>query len=227
MKLTAPVENKLLAALPKKEYRRLLPELEPVTLVFTKVLYQPGKRIRHVYFPNKGMVTMLSPVNERSTTAVSIISKEGMTGISVFLGVATSPSRAVVQVAGTALRMKATVLQKECQHGPLERLLRRHTQALLMQSHQVTICNHFHKVDERLSCWLMFMLDAAESDEFPATHGFLANVMGARREEVSRAARVLRQAKLISYSRGQVTILDRAALEARCCKCYKLLKSGK
>lgn len=223
----ARVENLLLAALPKKEYQRLLPELEPVTLAFTKVIYQPGKRIRHVYFPNKGMISLLSPVNERSTTAVNIIGKEGMTGISVFLRVATSPTRAIVQVAGTALRMKAAVLKKESQHGgPLERLLRRYTQALLMQAHQATICNHFHKADERLSSWLLFMNDSAESDEFPITQEFMANVMGVRREEVSKAAGALQQDKLISYHRGHVTILNQAGLEALCCKCYKII-SGK
>lgn len=103
-----PVENRILAALPKKEYQRLLPELEHVTLGFNEVLYKPGKRIQHVYFPNKGMISMISPVSERSTTAVNIVGNEGMTGISVFLGVATSSTRAIVQVAGTALRMKAT-----------------------------------------------------------------------------------------------------------------------
>jgi CRP-like cAMP-binding protein len=225
-KLHAPVENQLLAALPKKEFQRLLPELKPVTLASSEVLYQPGKRIRHVYFPNKGMISLLSPVNERSTTAVNIIGKEGMTGISVFLGAATSSTLAIVQVPGTALKMKTAVLQKESRQGVLERLLRRYTQALLMQAHQATICNHFHKVDERLCSWLMFMQDTAESDEFSITQEFLANVMGARREEISKAATILQQDKLISYRRGHVTILNRAGLEALCCKCYKII-SGK
>jgi CRP-like cAMP-binding protein len=225
-KLHAPVENQLLAALPKKEFQRLLPELKPVTLASSEVLYQPGKRIRHVYFPNKGMISLLSPVNERSTTAVNIIGKEGMTGISVFLGAATSSTLAIVQVPGTALKMKTAVLQKESRQGVLERLLRRYTQALLMQAHQATICNHFHKVDERLCSWLMFMQDSAESDEFSITQEFLANVMGARREEISKAATILQQDKLISYRRGHVTILNRAGLEALCCKCYKII-SGK
>jgi CRP-like cAMP-binding protein len=225
-KLHAPVENQLLAALPKKEFQRLLPELKPVTLASSEVLYQPGKRIRHVYFPNKGMISLLSPVNERSTTAVNIIGKEGMTGISVFLGAATSSTLAIVQVPGTALKMKTAILQKESRQGVLERLLRRYTQALLMQAHQATICNHFHKVDERLCSWLMFMQDTAESDEFSITQEFLANVMGARREEISKAATILQQDKLISYRRGHVTILNRAGLEALCCKCYKII-SGK
>jgi CRP-like cAMP-binding protein len=129
-------------------------------------------------------------------------------------------------VPGTALKMKTAILQKESRQGVLERLLRRYTQALLMQAHQATICNHFHKVDERLCSWLMFMQDSAESDEFSITQEFLANVMGARREEISKAATILQQDKLISYRRGHVTILNRAGLEALCCKCYKII-SGK
>jgi len=221
------VGNRLLSALPKKEYQRLLPELEPVTLTFNEVLYQPGKRIRHVYFPNQGMISLVSPINERSTTAVNIIGKDGMTGLSVFLGVAASPTRAIVQVAGTALRMKAAVLRKESQQGPLERLLRRYTQALLTQAHQATICNHFHDVKERLSSWVLFMHDSAGSDEFPVTQQFLSDMMGVRREEVSKAAIMLQQGKLISYQRGQMTILNRAGLEALCCKCYGIITRGK
>jgi len=226
-KTPVAVENQLLAALPKKEYQRLLLELEPVTLAFTEVLYEPGQRIRHVYFPNKGMISLVSPVNERSTTAVNVIGNEGMAGISVFLGEDTSPTRAIVQVAGTALRMKATVLRKESQHGQLAQGLRRYTQALLTQAHQATICNHFHEVNERLSSWLLFMHNAARTDKFPMTHEFIANMMGVRREEVSKAAMALQRDKLISYHRGQMTILNRAGLEAICCKCYRIITRGK
>jgi CRP-like cAMP-binding protein len=226
-KTPVAVENQLLAALPKKEYQRLLPELEPVTLTFTEVLYEPGQRIRHVYFPNKGMISLVSPVNERSTTAVNVIGNEGMAGISVFLGEAASPTRAIVQVAGTALRMKATVLRKESQRGRLAQALRRYTQALLSQAQQATICNHFHEVSERLSSWLLFMHNAARTDKFPMTHEFIANMMGVRREEVSKAAMALQRDKLISYHRGQMTILNRAGLEAICCKCYRIITRGK
>ncbi|MGB8510606.1 MAG: Crp/Fnr family transcriptional regulator [Pyrinomonadaceae bacterium] len=223
-KLCVTVENRLLAALPKKEYQRLLPGLELVTLAFSEVLYQPGERIEHVYFPNNGLIALTSPVNERSTTAVNLVGNDGMTGICVFLGEAISPTPAIVLVAGKALKMKASLLRKESRHASLERLLLGYTQSLLMQSQQGIICNHFHKIYERLSCWLLYIQDAAEASEFPMTHKFLSNMMGVRREEVSKAAHALQQDKLISYSRGHVRILNRAGLKAASCECYRISK---
>jgi CRP-like cAMP-binding protein len=222
-KSRAAVENRMLAALPKKEYQRLLPELELVTLTFADVLYEPDQPIRHVYFPNSGLISLLSPVNERATTAVNIVGKDGMAGINVFLEMNISPNRAIVQVAGAALRMEAAVLQRESRKGLLERLLRRYTQALLTQAHQATICNHFHKINERLASWLLFTHDQAGSDEFPMTHQFMSGMMGVRREEVSKAAAMFQRNKLISYTPGHIRILDRAGLEAICCKCYSII----
>jgi CRP-like cAMP-binding protein len=221
----AAVENQMLAALPKKEYQRLLSKLEHVTLAFADVLYDPDQPIRHVYFPNSGLISLLSNVDERATTAVNIIGKDGMVGIHVFLEMNMSPNRAVVHVAGTALRMEAAVLQRESRKGPLERLLRRYIQALLTQAHQATICNHFHHVEERLSSWLLFTHDHAGSDEFPMTHQFMSGMMGVRREEVSKAAAVFQRNKLISYTPGYIRILNRAGLEAICCKCYSIIKA--
>jgi len=219
----AAVENLLLAALPKKEYQRLLPELELVTLAFADVLYEPDQPIRHVYFPNSGLISLLSTVNERATTAVNIVGKDGMVGIQIFLEMNISPNRAVVHVAGTAQRMEAAVLRRESQKGLLERLLRRYTQALLTQAHQATICNHFHKVNERLASWLLFTHDQAGADEFPMTHQFMSGMMGVRREEISKAAAVFQRNKLISYTPGHIRILNRAGLEATCCKCYSII----
>ncbi len=226
-KLRGLAANQLLAALPHQEYQRLLPELEPVALTFTEALYQPGARIEHIYFPLKGLIALTSPVNKRSTTAVNLIGKDGMTGVCVFLGEANSANPALVLVAGTALKMKANVLRKEAQHGTLERLLRRYTNSLLMQSQQGTICNHFHQIYERLCCWLLYIHDAAEADAFPMTHKLLSNMLGVRREEVSKAASALQQDKLISYTRGHVTILKRAGLKAASCECYRISQRRK
>jgi CRP-like cAMP-binding protein len=219
----AAVENQMLAALSKKEYQRLLPELELVTLAFADVLYEPDEPIRHVYFPNSGLISLLSSVDERATTAVNIVGKDGMVGIHVFLEMNISPNRAVVHVAGTALRMEAAVLQRESRKGPLERLLRRYIQALLTQAHQATICNHFHKVNERFASWLLFTQDQAGVDEFPMTHQFMSGMMGVRREEISKAAAVFQRNKLISYTHGHIRILNRAGLEVACCKCYSII----
>lgn len=216
----------MLAALPEKEYLRLLPELKLIPLVFAEVLYEPDQPIRHVYFPNSGMVSLISSVNERSTTAVNIVGQDGMVGIQTFLEMNTSPNRAIVQVGGTALKMKASVLRKESQRGPLQRLLRLYTQALLTQAYQATICNHFHKVNERFASWLLFMQDNSGSDEFPMTHEFMSNMMGVRREEISKAAALFQKDKLISYSPGQIRILKRAGLEAIRCKCYSIITAN-
>jgi CRP-like cAMP-binding protein len=215
----------MLAALPKKEYQRLLPELELVTLAFADVLYEPDQPIRYVYFPNSGLISLLSAVNERATTAVNIVGKDGVVGIHVFLEMNSSPNRAVVHVAGAALRMEAAALRRESRKGSLERLLRRYTQALLTQAHQATICNHFHQVEERLASWLLFTHDHAGSNEFPMTHQFMSGMMGVRREEISKAAAVFQRNKLISYTPGYIRILNRAGLEAICCKCYGIIKA--
>ena len=222
----APVANRLLAALPKKEYQRLLPELEQVTLPFAEVLYEPSDRIRHVYFPNDSIVSLLAEVAERSTLEVGIVGSEGMAGISVFLGVATSRYRALVQGAGTAMRMKAAALRAESDRvGSLHRLLRRYAHSLLTQVSQSAACNRFHTVDARLARWLLMTRDRLRSDEFRLTQEFMSNMLGVRREGVTRAASALQRQKLISYSRGRITVLDRDGLEAVSCKCYKIIKA--
>lgn len=225
-KISVPVTNQMLAALPEKEYLRLLPELRLVPLVFAEVLYEPDQPIRHVYFPNSGMISLVSSVNERSTTAVNIVGQDGMVGIQAFLEMNTSPNRAIVQVGGTALKMKASVLRRESQRAPLQRLLRLYTQALLTQAYQATICNHFHKVNERFASWLLFMQDSGGSDEFPMTHEFMSNMMGVRREEISKAAALFQKDKLISYRPGYIRILRRAGLEAIRCKCYSIITAN-
>jgi CRP-like cAMP-binding protein len=222
-----PPENKLLANLSEKDYQRLLPHMEYVQLDYTEVLYKPDERIRHVYFPNSGLIALTSPVNKSSTTAVNMIGNGGMLGISVFLGDPISPTPAIVLVGGTALKMKASVLQKESRQGPLQRLLLDFTQAQLMLAYQAAICNHYHQIHERLCCWLLYIHDAAGSTEFPMTHNLLANMMGVRREEVSKAASALQDDKVISYRPGLVTILKPAELKKTTCECYRIVKRMK
>jgi CRP-like cAMP-binding protein len=156
-----------------------------------------------------------------------MIGSGGMLGISVFLGEPVSPTPAIVLVAGTALKMKADVLQKESRRGPLQRLLLDFTQAQLMLSYQACICNHYHQIHERLCCWLLYIHDAAGSNEFPMKHSILASMMGVRREEVSKAARALQDDKVISYRPGHVTILKLAELKKATCKCYRIVQGMK
>jgi CRP-like cAMP-binding protein len=224
-KLREKIENQLLAALPPKEYQRLQPDLEQVALTFGTILYQPGEVMPYVYFPNQGIVSLLSTVEERSPLEVGMVGSEGMVGIGIFLGVSTSLNRALVQGTGTAMRMKAIVLRREIkQQTPLPDLLRRYTHSLLAQISQGAVCNHFHRVEERLARWLLMTQDRLRSDEFRLTQEFLSDMLGVRREGVVRAARVLQKEKLITYVRGQIQILNRAGLEAAACQCYELLR---
>ena len=219
------IENQLLAALPLKEYQRLQPDLEQVALTFGTILYQPGEVMPYVYFPNQGIVSLLSMVEERSPLEVGMVGSEGMVGIGIFLGASTSLNRALVQGTGTAMRMKAGVLRREIkQQTLLPDLLRHYTHSLLAQISQGAVCNHFHRVEERLARWLLMTHDRLRSDEFRLTQEFLSDMLGVRREGVVRAARVLQKEKLITYVRGQIQILNRAGLEAAACQCYELLR---
>jgi CRP-like cAMP-binding protein len=221
----ARAANRLLAALPKKEYQRLLPELERVAMPFAEVLYEPGERIRHVYFPNESVVSLLTAVTAHSPLEVGLVGSEGLAGISVFMGVDASPHRAIVQGAGTAMRMKASALRKESDHvGSLHRLLHLYAHSLLTQVSRAAACNRFHEVGARLARWLLMTGDRLGDDEFRLTQDFISNMLGVRREGVNKSAGVLQQKGLITYSRGRIRILDRVGLGSVSCECYGLLK---
>ena len=220
------IANQLLAALPKKDYQALQRHLEEIPLVFEEILYRPNVLISDVYFPNSGIVSLLAGVNERSTLEVGLVGNEGMIGLGVFLGVNSSINRAVVQGSGSAMKMKATALRKECNNGGvLTQLLRRYSHSVLMQITQSAVCNQFHSIDQRLARWLLMTHDRMASDEFQITQEFLANMLGARREGVSIAAGDLQRRKLIQYTRGRLRVLDRAGLEATSCGCYEIIRN--
>jgi CRP-like cAMP-binding protein len=220
-----PIANQLLAALPKKEYQLLKRHLEEVPLVFGEVLYRPNVLITDVYFPNSGIVSLLAGVKERSTLEVGFVGNDGLVGLAVFLGVNSSLNRAVVQGAGSAMKMKATIFRKQCSNGSaLPGLLQRYSHSVLTQITQYAVCNQFHAVDERLARWLVMTNDRMGGDEFQLTQEFLSNMLGVRREGVSVAAGNLQKRKLISYSRGRLKILDRRGLEATSCGCYEIIR---
>jgi CRP-like cAMP-binding protein len=220
-----PVANRLLAALTKKEYQQLLPRLETVTLTFGDILFEPGDTIRHVYFPNNSIVSLLSAVGERQHLEVGIVGNEGMAGLPVFMGVSKSRTRGLVQGEGSAMRMKVAALRKETSNGSsLHKLLHRYTHALMTQISQTAACNRFHHVNQRLARWLLMTHDRIEGDEFRLTQEFLSQMLGVRREGVTLAAGILQKQKLISYSRGRIRILDRAGLERASCQCYAMVK---
>lgn len=220
-----PPINKLLAALPRKDYEGLRRHFEEVPLIFGDVIYRPHAVIDEVYFPTSGIVSLLAGINERSTLEVGFVGNDGMIGLSVFLGVNASANRAVVQGMGSALKMKVSAFRKECnKRGALAKLLQRYSHSFLTQVTQYAVCNQFHSVDARLARWLLMTNDRMGDDEFLLTHEFLSNMLGVRREGVSLAAGNLQKRNLISYKRGRLKVLDRAGLEATSCPCYEIIK---
>lgn len=218
--------NRLLATLPKKEYERLLPGLKRIPLNFGEVLYEPGDTIKHVYFPNDSIVSLLSALSERSTLEVGMVGNEGFAGLPIFMGVNVSQTRALVQGAGSAMRMTSAAVRHEANHlGALHHLLHRYSHSLLTQVSQSVACNRFHSVDARLARWLLMSSDRLGLDQFRLTQDFMSNMLGVRREGVNKAAGTLQTAKLIRYSRGMITILDRRRLEANSCECYAIIKA--
>lgn len=218
--------NRLLATLPKKEYERLLPGLKRIPLNFGEVLYEPGDTIKHVYFPNDSIVSLLSAMPERSTLEVGMVGNDGFAGLPIFMGVNVSQTRALVQGAGSAMRMTSAAVRHEANHlGALHRLLHRYSHSLLTQVSQSVACNRFHSVDARLARWLLMTSDRLGLEEFRLTQDFMSNMLGVRREGVNKAAGTLQTAKLIRYSRGMITILDRRRLEAKSCECYAIIKA--
>jgi CRP-like cAMP-binding protein len=222
-----PIANQLLAALPKKDYQALQPNLEEIPLVFDDLIYRPNVLITDVYFPNSGIVSLLAGVNERSTLEVGLVGNEGMVGLSVFFGVNSSSNRAVVQGAGSAMKLKATALRKECNKGGvLSRLLLLYSHSMMTQITQAAVCNQFHAIDARLARWLLMTHDRIGTDEFQITQDFLSNMLGVRREGVSIAAGDLQKRKLIRYSRGRLEILNRPGLETTACACYEIIRNA-
>jgi CRP-like cAMP-binding protein len=220
-----PVENRLLAALPRKEYERLLPKLENASLSYKESLYEADKPIEYVYFINSGVVSLIVIMEGGAIVEVGTIGNEGMVGISVFLGANTIPGKAIVQVPGDGMRMKSGTLRNEAKNGgPLHNVLRRYTQALLNQIAQSAACNRTHSIEQRCARWLLMTHDSVRSDEFLLTQEFLSLMLGVRRPSVSTVANKLQKAGLIRYSRGRITIVDRQGLESVSCECYRIIK---
>jgi CRP-like cAMP-binding protein len=222
----SPHQNHLLDALPSSDYERLAPHLELVPLKLGDALYEPGVRLRHVYFPTTSIVSLLYVMEDGASAEIAIVGNEGILGISLFMGGDSTPSRAVVQSAGHAFRLKAELLKTEfARFGPTMYLLLRYTQALITQMSQTAVCNRHHSVDQQLCRWLLLSLDRLSSSELSMTQDLIANMLGVRREGVTDAAGKLQDAGLIRYRRGKITVLDRPAVEARSCECYQVVKT--
>ncbi len=220
-----PRQNHLLSALADADYERLLPDLELVPLELGWALYESGSQQGYVYFPTTSIVSLLYVMEDGSSAEIAVVGYEGVVGIALFMGGETTPSRAVVQSAGYAYRLKASRLKDEFERGgSLQYLLLRYTQALITQMAQTAVCNRHHSVEQQLCRWLLLSLDRLPSNELVMTQDLIANMLGVRREGVTEAAGKLQAEGLIQYSRGKITVLDRPKLEAQVCECYAVVR---
>lgn len=218
--------NRLLACLPELEWQRWLPHLTLVDLPQGQVLYESGQCIHHVYFPLDATVSLLSMLEDGSSTEISLVGQEGMVGIAIFMGGESTTSSAVVHSAGRGLKIAGPVIKTEVHRSvPVMHLLMRYTQALITQMAQTAVCNRHHSVDQQLCRWLLMNMDRVSGNELILTQELIANMLGVRREGVTESALKLQRAGLIRYSRGRITVLDRPALERRACECYKIVKN--
>jgi len=220
-----PRDNQLLAALPSAEYQRWLPQLEAVPLELGQVLYESGATLAHVYFPTTAIVSLLYVMQDGASAEIAVVGFEGLVGVSLFMGGESTPSRAVVQSAGSAYRLRSELMKDEFNRaGPVLHVLLRYTQALITQMAQTAVCNRHHSLDQQLCRWLLLSLDRLRGNELAMTQELIANMLGVRREGVTDAALKLQRAGLIRYSRGHITVLDRAGLEGATCECYAVVK---
>jgi CRP-like cAMP-binding protein len=218
-------QNYLLAALPETQLDVLIGDLELIELTLGEVLYESGSQLGHVYFPTTAIVSLLYVMEDGSSAEIAVVGNEGIIGVAVFMGGETTPSRAVVQSAGHAYRLKGQLLKREFKRSvELHQLLLRYTQALLTQMAQTAVCNRHHSLDQQLCRWLLLSLDRLPSNELTMTQELIANMLGVRREGVTEAAGKLQEAGLIYYRRGRITVVDRPGLEAQACECYRVVK---
>lgn len=219
-------ENRILAALPPEEYKRLAPHLEFVQLSHGEILYQTGAAIEHVYFPTNALISLVSRLTDGASVEVGVIGYEGVIGFSLLLGVDKSPHETMAQIPGGAIRMNAETLLAEAKYGgALQTFMLRFIQATLLQVSQVVACNSLHSIEQRLARWLLMAHDRCDSDEFLLTQEFISLMLGVRRAGVTMAALTLQERRFIHYTRGHITILNRAGLEEVVCECYGIIKA--
>ncbi len=218
--------NRLLAPLRRQDRHQLLASCDKVELRLGEILMEPGQRIRYVYFPRDGFISQLAPVDDHENLELALVGNEGMLGISLVLGVNSSMLQAVVQGPGSALRISAASFVRDLEQIPaLRRRLKRYIYVLQAQLALTVTCNSFHTLDKRLAHWLLMSHDRAQLGNIHLTHKFLAQMLGVRRVGITNAAGLLQQQLVISYKRGDITVLSRSGLEKAACSCYKSSKA--
>jgi CRP-like cAMP-binding protein len=218
----APITNRLLDRLPPKDRARLFAGFEEVELAYAEILAEPGDTVRDIYFPTRSFISLLAPIGGKHVLEVALTGNEGMYGMPVVLGVMTSPVRALVQGGGPAWRMGAARFRAEMERSPsLRACVDGYAHVLLSQVIHTAGCNRFHVVEQRVARWLLMTADRSHSNMFRMTHAFLAYMLGVRRVGITEAASALHRRGIIDYTRGEMTIVDRKALERASCVCYR------
>lgn len=221
----ALLQNHLLAALPADAQKRLFPYMKLVDLPLGKVLYESGDALHNVYFPTDSIVSLLYVMESGASAEISVVGNEGLIGIAVFMGGESTPSRAIVQSAGSAFSLSSQRLRNEFNaFADMRMLMLRYTQALITQMAQTAVCNRHHSIDEQLCRWLLLSLDRLSGNHLVMTQELIANMLGVRREGVTESAGKLQDLGVIEYHRGQITVFDRPRLEQLCCECYAVVK---
>jgi len=221
----ALLQNRLLAALPVEAQQRLFPHMKLVDLPLGNVLYESGDALHHVYFPTDSIVSLLYVMESGASAEISVVGNEGLIGIAVFMGGESTPSRAIVQSAGSAFSLPSQRLRNEFNaYADMRMLMLRYTQALITQMAQTAVCNRHHSIDQQLCRWLLLSLDRLPSNRLVMTQELIANMLGVRREGVTESAGKLQDLGVIKYHRGHITVLDRPRLEQLCCECYAVVK---
>jgi CRP-like cAMP-binding protein len=222
------VKNEILAALLKEGHGWLVSRLEPVKLPHGLVLYEMGQQVRHVYFPNNALISLVTEMSDGKIVEVGLVGNDGMSGLTALMGEETSPERAIVQIPNGGTRVELSAIKEEfLRGGQLQKLLLVYARKLMRQVSQTAACNASHTVEERLSRWLLMCLDRVEGNELNLTQEFIAEMLGTRRATVSLAAMVLQTDGLIQYNRGHIKIIDRPGLEAFTCECYQAARDFK
>lgn len=218
-------ENYLLSVLPSAEREYLYSQLELVHMPLGQVLYESGDKLRYAYFPTTSIVSLLYVMENGSSAEIAVVGNDGIVGLSILMGGGSMPNRAVVQSAGYGYRIPTSLIQTEFnRNGPVLRLLLRYTQALITQMSQTAVCNRHHSIDQQLCRWLLLSIDRLPTNKLEMTQELIGNMLGVRREGVTRAAGKLHKAGLIDYKRGHIAVLNRAGLEERVCECYRVVR---
>jgi len=218
--------NRILSRLPAADLKRLAQKLSKVDAIPRECLYEPNKPLRYVYFPETAVASILTVLEDGTETEVATIGCEGIVGLPVFLGAKQSPGKAFWQVPGKGYRLSAMELKKEtARNGTLNDRLGLYAQGFFVQIAQSATCIRAHNASQRCARWLLMTHDRVPGDEFELTQQFLARMIGIRRTGVSEVAGKLQRARLITYRRGHVTVLNRRGLEKASCECYRVVQN--